>query len=158
MGGRHHSAQQRQYYAKLRLAELRAICPDLPDDILRRVQLRQLSFAVRRAGRGHQTVLGLVAAAQGKRDWNCAQSEAEVRSTTEDSRQAHFQNSYHHPTADVTRGHQCVRAGPISPPTLCLKSRSDGAESKASGSPCKGEGQTKGESGSSTTRALPTQA
>jgi len=40
--------RERENYAKRRLAELRAVCPDLPDDVLERVNLRQLSFTVRR--------------------------------------------------------------------------------------------------------------
>ena len=80
MGGRHHPAQQRQYYAKRRLAELRAICPDLPEDVLSCVQLRELSFAVRRAGRGRQTVMRVGAKAQeGDGDAIQAQPEAAVR-------------------------------------------------------------------------------
>ena len=80
MGGRHHPAQQRQYYAKRRLAELRAICPGLPEDVLSCVQLRELSFAVRRAGRGRQTVMRVGAKAQeGDGDGIHAQPEAAVR-------------------------------------------------------------------------------
>ena len=110
MGGRHHPAQQRQYYAKRRLAELRTICPDIPEDVLSSVQLRGLSFAVRRAGRGRQTVLRAETTAQERnRNGTHAQTEAEVRSTTEKSRQAHSQNSYHQPIANVTSEHQrCV--------------------------------------------------
>ena len=63
MGGRHQLAQQRQYYAKRRLAELRAIYPDLPKDALSHMRLRELSFVVRRAGRG-QTALKAEAEAQ----------------------------------------------------------------------------------------------
>ena len=77
MGGRHHPAQQRQYYAKRRLAELRTICPDIPEDVLSSVQLRGLSFAVRRAGRGRQTVLRAEMTAQ-ERNGTHAQTEAEV--------------------------------------------------------------------------------
>ena len=110
MGGRHHPAQQRQYYAKRRLAELRTICPDIPEDVLSSVQLRGLSFAVRRAGRGRQTVLRAETTAQERnRNGTHAQTEAEVRSTTEKSRQVHSQNSYHQPIANVTSEHQrCV--------------------------------------------------
>ena len=110
MGGRHLPAQQRQYYAKRRLAELRTICPDIPEDVLSPAQLRELSFAVRRAGRGRQAVLRSETTAQ---ECNCnathAQTEAEVRLTTEKSRQAHSQNSYHQPIENVTSEHQrCV--------------------------------------------------
>ena len=44
-------ARDRAKHARRRLRELRAICPDLPDDVLARTSLRTLSFAVRRAGR-----------------------------------------------------------------------------------------------------------
>ena len=84
MGGRHHPAQQRQYHAKRRLAELRATCPDPPEDILSCLHLRELSFAVRHAGRGRQSVLRVEAKAQeGNGNEMHAQPEAEVRSTTE---------------------------------------------------------------------------
>ena len=44
-------ARDRAEHAKRRLRELRAICPDLPEDVLAHTSLRTLSFAVRRAGR-----------------------------------------------------------------------------------------------------------
>ena len=107
MGGRHHPAQQRQYYAKRRLAELRAICPDLPDDVLNCVPLRELSFAVQRAGRARQTALrGESKAHKGNGDRIHAQPEAEVCSTTEKSGQAHSQNSCQQPIAHVTSEHR----------------------------------------------------
>ncbi len=84
MGGRHHPAQQRQYYAKRRLAELRAICPDIPEDVLNHVPLRQLSFAVRRAGRARQTSLKDERKARKRNgDRVHGQHGAEVRSSTE---------------------------------------------------------------------------
>jgi hypothetical protein len=43
--------REREMYAKRRLAELRTVCPDLPDDVLERVNLRQLSFSVRRVAK-----------------------------------------------------------------------------------------------------------
>ena len=49
--GRVSCEHERQYYAKRRLAKLRTVCPDLPDDVLERVGLRQLSYSVRRAGK-----------------------------------------------------------------------------------------------------------
>ncbi len=107
MGGRHHPAQQRQYYAKRRLAELHAICPDLPKDVLSRVRLRELSFAVRRAGRGGQTALQVEAKAQeGNGNGTHAQPEAEVRSTADKFGQAQSQNGYHRPIVLLTSEHQ----------------------------------------------------
>ncbi len=44
-------ARERAKHARRRLRELRAICPDLPDDVLAHTSLRTLSAAVRRAGR-----------------------------------------------------------------------------------------------------------
>ena len=49
-------ARDRVSYAKRRLRELRAICPELPADILERTNLRTLTCAVHRAG-PYQTVL-----------------------------------------------------------------------------------------------------
>ena len=49
--GRVSCEHERQYYAKRRLAKLRTVCPDLPDDVMERVGLRQLSYSVRRAGK-----------------------------------------------------------------------------------------------------------
>ena len=46
--GRVSCEHERQYYAKRRLAKLRTVCLDLPDDVLERVGLRQLSYSVRR--------------------------------------------------------------------------------------------------------------
>ena len=45
-------AEKRAQHAARRLRELRQICPELPDDILSRVSLRTLSFAVRKVGKG----------------------------------------------------------------------------------------------------------
>ena len=45
-------AEQRARHAARRLRELRQICPELPEDILSRVSLRTLSFAVRKVGKG----------------------------------------------------------------------------------------------------------
>ena len=45
-------AERRAQRAARRLRELRQICPELPEDILSRVSLRTLSFAVRKAGKG----------------------------------------------------------------------------------------------------------
>ena len=45
-------AEKRAQHAARRLRELRQICPELPEDILSRVSLRTLSFAVRKAGKG----------------------------------------------------------------------------------------------------------
>ena len=49
--GRVSREHERKYYAKRRLAKLRTVCPDLPDDVLERVGLRQLSYSVRRAAK-----------------------------------------------------------------------------------------------------------
>ena len=49
--GRVTHEHERQYYAKRRLAKLRTVCPDLPDDVLERIPLRQLSYSVRRAAK-----------------------------------------------------------------------------------------------------------
>ena len=45
-------SEKRVQHAARRLRELRQICPELPEDILSRVSLRTLSFAVRKAGKG----------------------------------------------------------------------------------------------------------
>ena len=45
-------AEKRAQHAARRLRELRQICPELPEDILSRVSLRTLSFAVRKVGKG----------------------------------------------------------------------------------------------------------
>ena len=103
MGGRHHPAQQRQHHAKRRLAKLRAICPDIPEDVLSRVPLRQLSFAVRRTGRAQQTSLKDERKVRKcDNDGAHGQNVAEARSTTDKSGQAPFQNCYHQPIASVT--------------------------------------------------------
>ena len=49
-------ARDRASYARRRLRELRAICPELPADILERTSLRTLTYAVHRAG-PYQTAL-----------------------------------------------------------------------------------------------------
>ena len=49
-------ARDRVSYAKRRLRKLRAICPELPADILERTSLRTLTYAVHRA-RPYQTAL-----------------------------------------------------------------------------------------------------
>ena len=44
-------ASNRASYAERQLRQLRAICPELPDDILERTSLRSLTYAVHRASR-----------------------------------------------------------------------------------------------------------
>ena len=95
MGGRHRPAQQRQYYARRRLADLRAICPDLPDDVLSRVPLRALSFAVRRAGRARHVALQSDSRPhEGNFERTRAQLSEGARSNAENSGEAQYQNSY----------------------------------------------------------------
>jgi hypothetical protein len=43
-------AKRRADYAQKRLEQLRRILPELPEDVLQRCNLRQLSFAIRRCG------------------------------------------------------------------------------------------------------------
>ena len=50
-------AAARNAHAERRLVEMRAICPDLSDDVLATTDLRTLSVAVRRARGGKQTML-----------------------------------------------------------------------------------------------------
>ena len=49
-------ARDRRSYAKRRLRELRAICPELPTDAIERTSMRTLTYAVHRAG-PYQTAL-----------------------------------------------------------------------------------------------------
>lgn len=60
-------AKERETYAKRRLAKLRTVCPDLPDDVLERVNLRQLSFSVRRIAKLRGRAAGKEAASEGVR-------------------------------------------------------------------------------------------
>ena len=64
-------ARQRAKHARRRLRELRAICPDLPDDVLARTSLRTLSFAVRRAGRRPPAQTSLKTEAQTAKSQHC---------------------------------------------------------------------------------------
>ncbi len=64
-------ARQRAKHARRRLRELRAICPDLPDDVLARTSLRTLSFAVRPAGRRPPAQTSLKTEAQTVKSQHC---------------------------------------------------------------------------------------
>ena len=68
-------ARDRAKHARRRLRELRAICPDLPDDVIAHTSLRTLSFAVRRAGRGPpaQTALKTEAHAPTAKSQRCGE-------------------------------------------------------------------------------------
>ncbi len=64
-------ARQRAKHARRRLRELRAICPDLPDDVLAHTSLRTLSVAVRRAGRRPPAQTSLKTEAQTAKSQHC---------------------------------------------------------------------------------------
>ena len=68
-------ARGRAKHAKRRLRELRAICPDLPNDVLARTSLRTLSVAVRRAGRRPPAQTSLKTEAQTTKSHNPAAPE-----------------------------------------------------------------------------------
>ena len=53
---RRRAATERRRYVKKRLAHLRNVHPELPNDVLDRVALRQVSVSVRRAGAGQSSL------------------------------------------------------------------------------------------------------
>ena len=59
---------RRKLYARQRLERLRTVCPDLPDDVLERVNLRQLSFNVRRVAKLPKRGKAAASAANEKED------------------------------------------------------------------------------------------
>ena len=76
-------ARERAKHARRRLRELRAICPDLPDDVLAHTSLRTLSVAVRRAGRRPPAQTSLKTEAQTTKSYSPAAPELNNHIETE---------------------------------------------------------------------------
>jgi hypothetical protein len=76
---------RRKLHARHRLARLRTVCPDLPDDVLERVSLRQLSFSVRRVAKLPK---------RGKSAASAANEKAEVRSNAGEPGRGPYQKLY----------------------------------------------------------------